>query len=325
MTLARRQFLRMAASAAALPVLSRIAAAQAYPVRPVRFVVGGVAGSPPDMIARLIGQWLSERLGRPFVMDNRPGAGGNIAIEAVARAAPDGYTLLLVPTSAAINASLYEKLSFVFLRDIAPVAGLVRVPAAMFVNSSFAPRSVPEFVAHAKANPGKITMASAGNGTVSHVAGELFKMMAGVDIVHVPYRSTPPALTDLISGQVEVMFDNISSSIDHIRAGKLRALAVTTAAGSEVLPGVPTVASFIPGYEASIFFGVGAPRDTPPEVINKLNEVINAGLADPTVRARVADLGAAPLPGSAAAFGKLLTEETEKWAKFVKFAGIKAD
>jgi len=217
-TLARRQFFCMAASAAALPVLSRIAAAQEYPARPVRFVVGGLAGSPPDMIARLIGQWLSERLGRPFIIDNRPGAGGNIAIEAVARSAPDGYTLLLVPTSAAINASLYEKLSFVFLRDVAPVAGLVRVPAAMFVNSSFSPRSVPEFIAHAKANPGKITMASAGNGTVSHVAGELFKMMAGVDLVHVPYRSTPPALTDLISGQVEVMFDNISSSIEHIRA-----------------------------------------------------------------------------------------------------------
>jgi tripartite-type tricarboxylate transporter receptor subunit TctC len=319
----RRQFLRLAAGVAVLPALSGFAWGQAYPSRAVRLVVGGVAGSPPDMFARLIGQWLAERLGQPFVIDNRPGAGGNLAMEAVARSAPDGHTLLLVPTSAAINATLYDKLGFNFVRDVAPIASLVQVPAAVVVHSSFPARTVPELIAYAKAHPNKVNMASAGNGTVSHVAGELFKMMTGVEMVHVPYRSTPPALTDLIGGQVQVMFDNISASTEHIRAGRLRALAVTTAAPAEALPGVPTVASFIPGFEASIWFGIGAPVNTPTDIVGRLNAEINAGLANPQVRARVTDLGATVLAKSPADFGRLIIDETEKWGKVVKFAGMK--
>jgi tripartite-type tricarboxylate transporter receptor subunit TctC len=325
MKLARRQFFRLTAAAVALPALSRIAQAQAYPVRPVRLIVGAAAGAPPDVFARLVGQWLSERLGRPFVIDNRPGVAGNIAIEAVVRSPPDGYTLLLVPTSAAINATLYEKLNFNFIRDIAPVASIVRLPAVMEVNSSFPAATVPEFIAYAKANPGKLNMASAGKGTVGHVAGELFKMMAGVNMVHVPYRSTPPALTDLLGGQVEIMFDTIPVSIAHIRAGRLRALAVTTATRLEALPGVPTMDSFVPGYEASGFFGIGAPNNTPAEIINRLNEEINAGLADLQIKARITDLGGTVASGSPIDFGKFVADETDKWGKVVKVSGAQPD
>src|SRR5262245_33819581 len=323
--LARRHLFRLAAGAIALPALSHSARAQSYPERPVRLIVGAAAGAPPDLFARPIAQWLSERLGRPFVIDNRPGAGGNIAIEAVARSAPDGYTLLLVPTSSAINATLYEKLSFNFIRDIAPVAGVARVPAAIEVNPAFAPKTVAEFIAYAKANPGKINYASAGNGTVSHVAAELFKMKSGVDLVHVPYRSTPPALTDLVGGQVEVMFDTISAAIEQIRAGRLRVLAVTTEAACEVLPGIPTVASFVPGFEASAWFGIGAPRGTPADVIHKLNREINAALADPKIKAQFAALAGAVLPGSPADFEKLIAAETEKWGKVVRASGARAE
>jgi tripartite-type tricarboxylate transporter receptor subunit TctC len=322
--LPRRQFLRMAAGAVALPAVSRVAQAQSYPARPVRLVVGAVAGSPPDMAARLISQWLSERLGRPFIIDNRPGAGANIAIDAVVRSAPDGYSLLLVPTSGAINATLYEKLNFNFIRDIAPVAGIVRVPLVMVVHPSFPAKTVPEFIAYAKANPGKVNMASPGNGTSPHVAGELFKMMTGVDLVHVPYRSTPPALTDLFGGQVQVMFDNITSSLEHIRAGTLPALAVTTATRSEALPDIPTVGDFLPSYEASAWFGVGAPRGTSVEIVDMLNREINAGLADAHIKARLADVGGTVLIGSPADFGKLVAHETEKWGKVVKFSGARA-
>ena len=276
MKLPRRQFLHLAAGAAALPAVSRIAWAQAYPTRPVRIIVGFAAGGAADIIARLIGQWLSERLGQPFVIENRPGAGSNIATEAVVRAPPDGYTLLLVGTANAINATLYDKLNFNFIRDIAPVAGIIRVPNVMVVNPSVPAKTVPEFIAYAKANPGKINMASGGIGTAAHVSGELFKMMAGVDMVHVPYRGAAPALTDLLGGQVQVMFASMPSSIEHIRAGKLRALAVTTATRSEALPDIPTVGEFVPGYEASAWYGVGAPKDTPAEIVDKLNKEINA-------------------------------------------------
>jgi tripartite-type tricarboxylate transporter receptor subunit TctC len=325
MNFPRRRFLCLTVSAAALPAAIRIAQAQAYPTRPVRLIVGAAAGSAPDMFARLIGQWLSERLSRPFVVDNRPGAGGNIGIEVAVRSPPDGYAFLLVPTSSAINATLYEKLNFNFIRDIAPVGSVARVPFVMEVNPSFPAKTVPEFIAYAKANPGKVNMASAGNGTVSHVAGELFKMMTGVNIIHVPYRSTPPALTDLLGGQVEVMFDAIPTSIEHIRAGKLRPLAVTTAMRSETLPDISTVGEFVPGYEASAWFGVGAPKNTPTEIVDKLNAEIDAGLADPGIRARFANLGSEPLAGSPADFGKLIAEEIEKWSKVVKFAGIKPE
>jgi len=319
----RRQFLHLAAGAAALPTTSRFARAQAYPSRPVRLIVGFPAGGPTDILARLIGQWLSERLGQPFVIENKPGAGTNIATEAVVRAPADGYTLLLVGAPAAINATLYDNLSFVFLRDIAPVASMIRVANVMEVNPSVPATTVAEFIAYAKANPGKINMASGGSGGTPHVAGELFKMMAGVDMIHVPYRGSPQALTDLMGGQVQVMFDVMPSSIEFIRAGKLRALAVTTAMRSEALPGVPAVGEFVPGYEASAWYGIGAPKGTPIEIIDRLNTQINAGLADPKLKARLADLGGSALAGSPSDFGKLIADETEKWAKVVKFSGAK--
>jgi tripartite-type tricarboxylate transporter receptor subunit TctC len=322
MKLPRRQFLRLAAGAAALPV-SRIARAQTYPSRPVKLVVGFPPGGGNDIVARLIAQWLSERLSQPFVVENRPGAGTNIATEAVVRAQPDGYTLLFVASSSAINATLYEKLSFNFIRDIAPVASLIRLPNVMEVNLSVPVKTVPEFIAYAKADRSKINMASPGVGTSVHLSGELFKMMAGVDMLHVPYRGTAPALTDLLGGQVQVMFGTMTGSIEYIRTGKLRALAVTTATRSEALPDVPTVAEFLPGYEASTWYGIGAPKDTVTEIIDKLNKEINAGLADSKMKTRLADLGGTVLAGSPVEFGGLIADETEKWAKVVKFAGIK--
>jgi tripartite-type tricarboxylate transporter receptor subunit TctC len=325
MKLPRRNFLHLAAGATALPAVSHIAWAQEYPTKPVRIIVGFAPGGGADIAARLIGQWLSERLGQSFVIENRPGAGSNIATEAVVRAPSDGYTLLLVSAPAAINATLYEKLSFNFIRDIAPVASISQVPHVMVVHPSFPAKTVPEFIAYAKANAGKINMASAGNGSTPHVAGELFKMMAGVNLIHVPYRSAGPALTDLLGGQVQVMFDNMASSIEHIRAGKLRPLAVTTTMRSETLPDVPTVSEFVPGYEVSNWFGVGAPKATPAEILDRLNKEINASLADPKLRARLADLGGTPLVGSPADFGKLIAAETEKWAKVIRAANIKPD
>ena len=323
MKLLRRQFLHLAAGAGALPAVSRIAWALDYPTRPVHIVVGFPPGGSTDTIARIIGQWLSQRLGQPFIIENRPGAGSNIGAEAVVRAPADGYTLLLVFSSNAINATLYDKLSFNFIRDIAPVSPIVRLPNVMVVNPSLPVKTVPEFIAYAKANPGKLNMASGGNGTPAHVAVELFKMMTGVDIVHVPYRGASPAMTDLLGGQVQLMFPTVSGSIGYIRAGKLRALAVTTASRWEGLPDLPTIGEYVPGYEASSWYGVGAPKNTPAEIIDKLNKEINAGLADPKTKARLMYLGGTELVGSAADFGKLIAEETEKWAKVIKFAGIK--
>jgi tripartite-type tricarboxylate transporter receptor subunit TctC len=326
MKLPRRTLLHLAAGAAALPAVARIARAQAYPSRPVRIVIGFPAGGGADIVARLVGQWLSERLGQPFVIDNRPGAGSNIAAEAVVRAAPDGYTLLLVTMPAnAVNGALYDKLGFDFVRDIAPVASLTRDPNVMEVNLALPVKTVPEFIAYAKANPGKINMASSGIGAAQHVAGELFKAKIGVQMNHVPYRGAAPALTDLISGQVQVFFDVLTSSIEHIKAGRVRALAVTTATRSEALPDLPTVGDFVPGYEASNIRGVGAPSNTPVEIIDKLNKEINAALADATIKARLADLGASILSGSPADFGKLIVDETEKWAKVVTDGGIKPE
>jgi tripartite-type tricarboxylate transporter receptor subunit TctC len=325
MKLPRRKFLHLAAGAAALPVVPRIARAQAYPTRPVRLIIGYPPGGSADITARLIGHWLSERLGQPFIVESRPGASTNIAAEAVVHAPSDGYTLLLVAPANAINATLYEKLNFDFIRDIAPVAGLIRFPNVLQVNPSVPAKTVPEFIAYAKANPGKLNMASAGNGSTTHVSGELFKMMTGVSMVHVPYRGAAPALTDLISGQVQVTFENPMASIEFIRAGKLRALAVTTATRSEVLPDLPTVGDFVPGYEASAWYGIGAPRGTPDEIINKLNKEINTILTDPKSKARLADLGASVIPGSAFDFGKLIADETDKWAKVVKFSGARPD
>jgi len=325
MKLPRRNFLYLAASAAALPPASRIARAQAYPTRPVRVIVPLAPGGATDIVARLMGQWLSERLGQPFVIENRPGGGTNIGTEAVVRAPADGYTLLMVGPSNAINATLYDKLNFNFIRDIAPVAGVISAPNVMVVNPSVPAKTVPEFITYAKANPGKINMSSGGIGTAQHVAGELFKMMTGVDMVHVPYRSGGPALTDLLGGQMQVMFPNTSSSVEYIRAGKLRALAVTTATRSEALPEIPTVAEFVPGYEASGWVGIGAPKNTPVEIIEKLNREINAGLADPKIKARLADIGTTPFAGSSADFGKFIAEETEKWGKVVTFSGAKAE
>jgi len=325
MKLPRRNFLHLAAGAAALPAVSRLARAQAYPSRPVRLIVPLAPGGATDIVARVIGQWLSERLGQPFIVENRPGAGTNLGTEAVVRAAPDGYTLLLAAPNNAINASFYDKLNFNFIRDIAPVASLISHPLVMVMNPSVPAKTVPEFIAYAKANPRKLNMASPGNGTPNHVSGELFKMMAGVDMVHVPYRSGGPALTDLIAGQVQVMFPATVSSIEYIRDGRLRALAVTTATRSELLPDIPTIGEFVPGYEASGWFGVGAPKATPAEIVEKLNKEINAGLADPKIKARLADLGGAVLALSPAGFEKLIADETEKWAKVVKFAGLKPD
>jgi tripartite-type tricarboxylate transporter receptor subunit TctC len=325
MKLPRRNFLHLAAGAAALPAVSRFAWAQNYPARPVRIIVGFPAGGGADIVARLIGQWLSERLGRQFVIENRPGALTNIATEAVVRAPADGYTLLLVTAANAVNATLYEKLNFNFIRDIAPVASIAREPFAIEVHPSVPVKTVPEFGAYAKANPGKINMASGGIGSGNHIAGELFKMMTGVNLVHVPYRGAGPALVDLLGGQMQIMFASMSSSIEYVRAGKLRALAVTSAKRSEALPELPTVGEFVPGYEASGWSGIGAPRNTPVELVDKLNTEINAALADPKIKARLAEWGATALPGSPADFGKLIAEETEKWGKVVKFAGVKAD
>jgi tripartite-type tricarboxylate transporter receptor subunit TctC len=321
----RRHFLRLAAGAAALPAVSRFAWAQTFPTRPVRWIVPFPPGGTTDVLARVIGQWLSERLGQPFIIDNRPGAGSNIGTEAVVRAPPDGYTLLLVGPPSAINATLYDKLNFNFIRDIAPVAGIITGPNVIVVHPSVPAKTVPEFIAYVRINPGKINMASSGNGTSPHVAGELFKMMTGVDMVHVPYRGAGPALTDLLGGQVHVMFASMPSSIEYARAGRLRALAVTTATRSDALPDIPTVDDFVPGYEASTWYGVGVPKNTPAEVIDKLNKEINAALADPKIKARLADLGGTVLPGTPADFGKLVAEETEKWAKVVKFSGWKPD
>jgi tripartite-type tricarboxylate transporter receptor subunit TctC len=320
----RRQFLRLAAGTAALPVVSRIARAQAYPTKPVRIVVGFAAGGVTDIVARLIGQWLSERLGQQFIIDNRPGAGSNIATESVVRSAPDGYTLLLVGPAAAINATLYQKLSFNFTRDIAPIATIYNAPLVMEVNPSLPFKTVPEFIAHAKANPGKINFASAGSGTSSHVTGELFKRMAGVNMQHVPYRGAAPALTDLLGGQVQAMFDNVSSSIENIRTGKLRALAVTTATRWDGLPNVPTVAESVPGFEASGWQGIVAPKNTSVEIIDRLNREINVGLADPTMKARITDLGSTVFASSPAAFARFIADETEKWGKVIRAANIKA-
>ena len=325
MKLPRRNFLHLAAGAAALPAISRIARAQAYPTRPVRIIVGFPAGGGSDITARLMGQRLSERLGQPFVVENRPGAATNIAAEAVVRSAPDGYTLLLFGSSSAINATFYDKLPFNLVRDIAPVAGINRVTYVMEVNPSVPAKTVPEFIAYAKANPGKINMASAGNGSVQHVSGELFKMMTGVSLVHVPYRGGAPALTDLIGGQVQIMFDALTNSIEHIKAGKLRALAVTTATRSEALPGFPTVGDFVPGYETSSWSGIGTPRNTSTEIIDKLNKEINTALADPKIKARLADLGSVPMQMSAADFGKLIAESVDKWGKVIRTANIKPE
>jgi tripartite-type tricarboxylate transporter receptor subunit TctC len=326
MKLPRRSFLHLAAGAAVLPAVSRIARAQAYPSRLVRLIVPNAPGGTNDIVGRLMGEWLSERLGPRFIVENRPGAGANIGTEAVVKAPPDGYTLLLAAgAAAAINATLYEKLNFNFIRDIAPIAGVIRTPNVMVVNPSFPAKTVPEFIAYAKANPGKINFASPGIGTSNHLSGELFKMMAGIDMLHVPYRGTAAALTDLLGGQVEVYFDPIPSSIEHIRAGRLRVLAVTTMMRSEALPDIPTLGEFLPGYEASAWFGFGAPKNTPIAVIDKLNTEINAGLADPKIKARFADLGGTALVGSPADFGKLIADETEKWGKVVKFSGAKPD
>jgi tripartite-type tricarboxylate transporter receptor subunit TctC len=322
MKLPRRNFLHLAAGAAALPPVSRVAWAQAYPTRPVRIIVGFAPGGSGDILARLIAQWLTERLGQPVVVENRPGANGNIGTEAAVRASPDGYTLLMVGGWNAINATLYDKLSFNFSRDIAPVAGIVRALNVMVINPSFPAKSVPEFIAYAKANPGKISMASAGIGSGPHLYGELFKIMAGVDMVHVPYRSGGPALTDLLGGQVQVYFASTVASIEYIRAGRLRALAVTTAMRSDALPGIPTMGEFLPGFEASAWYGLGAPKATPAEIVDKLNKETNAGLADPKMQARLADFGGTPLVGSPDDFSKFIAEETEKWAKAIKSAGI---
>jgi len=325
MKLPRRRFLQLAAGAAALPAASLIARAQAYPSRPVRIVVPFAAGGSTDISARLIGQWLSERLGQQFVIENRPGAGSNIGTEVVVNAPPDGYTLLLVGASSAINATLYEKLSFNFLRDITPVSGINSVPFIMAVHPSFPAKTVSEFIAYARANPGKVNMASGGNGTAGHLSGELFKLLTGVNMVHVPYRGEAPALTDMLAGHVQAMFGTMPASIEHVRAGKLRPLAVTSARRSELLPDLPTVGDFVSGYETSAWQGVGAPKNTPAEIIDKLNKEINAGLADLKIKARVADMGGTVLAGSPAEFGKLIANETEKWGKVVKFSGAKPD
>ena len=325
MKFARRQFLQLAAGAAVLPAASGIASAETYPARPIRLIIGYTPGGSADLTARLMGQWLSERLGQPFVIENRPGGGTNIATEAVVRAAPDGYTLLLVAPANAINATLYEKLNFNFLRDIEPIAGIIRFPNVVAVNPQVPVNTIPELIAYAKANPGKLNMASSGNGSTIHMSGELFKMMTGIDMVHVPYRGGAPALTDLISGQVQVMFDNIPTCAEHVKSGKLRGLAITSTTRSEVLPDLPPVADFLPGYEASAWYGFGAPKGTPPEIIARLNKETNAVLADATAKKRFAELGAFLLPGSAADFGKLLADETEKWGKVVKFSGARVD
>jgi tripartite-type tricarboxylate transporter receptor subunit TctC len=324
MDLRRRTVLHLAAGAAALPSLSRLACALDYPTRPVHIVIGFPPGQSADISARLLGQWLSERLGQPVIIDNKPGASSSVATELVVRALPDGYTLLWIVTSNYINATLYKKLPYNFIRDIEPVASNTRTPLVMEVTPSLPVNTVAEFIAYAKAHPGKLNMASGGIGNSTHMAGELFKMMTGINMVHVPYRGSAPALTDLLAGHVQVMFDLMASSIGHIRAGKLRALAVTTATRSAALPGVPTIGEFVPGYEASAVGGIGAPKGTPAAVVNRLNSEIEAALADPAMNARFADLGVVPVPGTPADFARLIAAETEKWAKVIQFAGIKA-
>ena len=325
MKLPRRTFLYLAAGAAALPAVTRTAWAQTYPTRPVRLIVPVAPAGASDITARLIGQWLSERLGQPFIIENRPGAGNSIGTEAVVRAPADGYTLLLVGGFNAVNATFYDKLNYNFIRDIAPVASIVRTPFVMVVNPSVPAKSVPEFIAYAKANPGRITFGSAGIGGSNHLAGELFKFMAGVNMVHVPYRGIAPALNDLLGGQVQVTFASMPSSIEYISAGRLRALAVTTVSRAEALQDIPTVGEFVPGYEASAWFGIGAPKATPAEIIEKLNKEVNAALADPRMKARIVDLGGDVLALSPADFGKLIADETEKWGKVIRALNIKAD
>jgi tripartite-type tricarboxylate transporter receptor subunit TctC len=321
----RRQVLHLAAGAAALPAVSRVARAQAYPSRPVRWIAPAPPGGPLDLVARLLGQWFSERLGQSFIIENRPGGGTNIGTETVARAPADGYTLLSVVTAAAINATLYDKLSFNFIRDIAPVASVIRVPLVMVVNPSLPARTVPEFIAYAKANPATINFASPGTGTAPHVGGELFKMMTGVNMLHVPYRGDAPAFTDLLGGQVQVYFPTTISSIEHIKTGRLRGLAVTTATRAEALPDLPTVGDFVPGYDASNWYGVGAPKNTPAEIVDKLNKEINAGLVDPKIKEQLVAFGGTVLASSPADFGKLIADETEKWGKVVRAANIKPE
>jgi tripartite-type tricarboxylate transporter receptor subunit TctC len=321
----RRQFLHLAAGAATLPAASRLAWAQTYPTRPVRIIAPTASGGAPDIIARLIGPWLSQRLGQQFVVENRPGSGNNIGTEAVVRAAPDGYTLLIVSSSNTINATLYDKLNFVFLRDIAAVAGIISLPFVMVVNPSVPAKTVPEFIAHAKANPGKISFGSPGIGTPGHVSGELFKIMTGVEMIHVPYRGGGPVMTDLLGGQVQVLFGTTSLTVEQVRAGKLRALAVTGATRWEGLPDIPTIADFVSGYEATSLFGLGAPKQTPAEIIERLNREINAALDDPNLKTRLVDLGGTLLAGSPADFGKLIADDTEKWGKVIRAANIKAE
>jgi tripartite-type tricarboxylate transporter receptor subunit TctC len=325
MKLSRRQFLHLVAGAAALPAVSRVATAQAYPSQPVRIIVPVPPGGALDIIARLMGQWLSERLGQPFVIENRPGAGTNIGVEAVVRAPADGYTLLLIPASVTINATLYKKLNFNFIRDIVPIAMISQVPLVMEVNLSIPARTVPEFIAYAKSNPGKVNMASGGNGSPAHIGGELFKMMTGVNMLHVPYRGGAPALTDLMGGQVQVMFSPLPESIATIKAGKVRALAVTTPKRSEALPDVPTAGEFVPGFEASTWQGIGAPKNTPAEIVATLNKEINAALADPKIKARLANLGGVPMPMPPADFENFIVAETEKWAKVIRATNIKVE
>ena len=325
MNFLRRQFLKLAAVVAAAAAVPQFASALDYPTRPVRIIAGFAAGGGVDVTARLIGQWLTDRLGQSFVIENRPGAGGNIGTEAVVNAAPDVYTLLLATVPNAVNASLYEKLSFNFIRDIVPVAGIIRVPMVILLNPSVPAATVAEFISYAKANPDKVNMASAGNGSAPHMAGELFKMMAGVNLVHVPYRGQGPALTDLLGGQVQVLFAATPGTTEYITTGKLRALAVTSASRAEMLPELKTVADFVPGYEASQWYGIGVPRNTPVEIVDKLNKEINAAIADPAMKARFAAIGGEPLPGSPAEFGKLISEETEKWGRVVRAAGIKPE
>jgi tripartite-type tricarboxylate transporter receptor subunit TctC len=325
MNICRRRFLHLTAGAAAVPAVPRIARADTYPSRPVHLIVFYAAGGGNDIIARLMGQWLSQRLGQSFVIENRPGGGGNLGTEYVVRAAPDGYTLLLSSTANTVNASLYNNLDFNFIRDIAPVASISRDPNVMVINPSVPAKTVPEFIAYAKANPGVINYATAGIGSSQHMTAEMFKMMAGISMVHVPHRGTAPALESLLGGQVQVMFASMPSSLGYIRGGQLRALAVSTATRSQVLPDLPTIGEFLPGFEASVFYGIGAPKDTPPGIIETLNKAINAGLSDPGLKTRLTELGGTELPGSPTDFGKLVADETEKWAKVIKFANIKAE
>ena len=325
MKLARRQLLALAGAASALPARSLVARAQAYPSRPVRFIVAVAPGGGNDIFARLMGQWLSERLGQPFVVENRPGGGNNIGTEAVVKAPPDGYTLLLASSNNASNAALYDNLGFNFIRDIAPVAGIARTTLVMVVNPFVPAKTVPEFIAYAKANPGKVNMASAGTGGIGHLAGELFKMTTGVNLLHVPYRGNGPALTALLGGEVDVLFPSLASAIEYMKAGKLRGLAVTSAMRSDAMPELPSVGEFVAGYEISTWYGVGAPRGTPTEVIARLNNEINAGLAHPALKARFAELGDIPMPMTPAEFGNLIADQTEKLGRIVKFAGIKAE